>query len=132
MWAFPFGYDDPFFYAHQWVDMLPKRLRDMPLEADETLRAERDAWLRAARRRHPLRHFWYEGDLYCHLSPTGVLLSGSERTRMDAMRFAELLVDRGIDKIAYQGASAPRWPDADFLEVFLPRRRAPAGRNRSD
>jgi hypothetical protein len=122
MWAFPYGFDDAFYYGHQWVDLLPKRLRHASGEELPDVIVDREYWLRSVRRRYPLRHFWYEGDLYCHVAPNGDVLGGDEWVRMDAIRFAELLIARGIDKVEYRGASGPRARDRDFLEVFLPRR----------
>src|SRR3954451_1465039 len=34
MWAFPYGFAVPFYYAHQWADRLPKRLRSDPSDSD--------------------------------------------------------------------------------------------------
>ena len=126
MWAFPYGLGDAFYYTHQWTDRLPNRLQRRPPGGDdsEELEQERAAWLRQARHDHPLRHFWYAGDLYCHFAPTGQLLGSGRWARMDALRYAELVISAGTDRYWFRDdiGQLRQQRDSDLLEVFLPRR----------
>jgi hypothetical protein len=82
LWAFPFPYFDDWFACHKWDEVLPKDLRMAALKATdsdaerERLYAAREAWMRANAGQMPVRHFWWEGDVWARFSATGDIIHG--------------------------------------------------------
>ncbi len=81
----------------------------------------------------PVRTFWYRGDVYTRLNPSGGVMSfsmtaddsPSQWSIMDAGKFAELATKSLKTFVGYGGDGKPRYIDysADHLELFIPRGR---------
>lgn len=80
LWAFPYPFQDAFFYHHVWRRELPKRFRDGQFDWEAATEEEQDAHVaadeaevRAIRRRMRPKLIWHGGPFYSHVRPKGAV-----------------------------------------------------------
>jgi hypothetical protein len=78
-WAFPYPFQDAFFYWHVWHRHMPKTLQDGAFDWDSAAEDGRDAHaaaceakLREIRRMLKPKHIWHGGPFYSHIRPKGM------------------------------------------------------------
>lgn len=87
---------------------------------------ERRAWVReVGMRSWPLRHFWYDGPVYTHLTRRGEILGLSDWTSMAVREYAEAVRRCGANRMTLRTGDrlCVARSSKDHLEVFLPRTR---------
>lgn len=126
-WAFPYPFQDAFFYSHVWRRELPKALRDGAFEWDNATEEEceahslaRETKLREIKRLLRPKLIWHGGPFYARVRPRGMVgerpwwLYESPRDYVESAR-GELWTwarDRAsVWKCDY---------GADHLEIFVP------------
>lgn len=105
---------------------------DPHLSIRDAYHKESDEWFKTVGQRVlPLRKFWYEGDLYSHISRKGEVgnpgtmggtLEDTDWYRMDAMDFASAVRKARGDRYSYMTPEGIRTVPSsrDHLEVFIP------------
>jgi hypothetical protein len=114
LWAFPHPYFDDWYAQHKWDEVLPKRLRSSAIVElgkqgldTEPLWQAREQWIREHRSLMPLRHFWWEGDIWARFDARGKVAGGWFLLDHDRYVDAARRVEPGITY------------SHDHMEVFL-------------
>ena len=126
IWAFPFGYQDAFFYHHVWSKQLPKRLQNEALNAiankeEQAARCEEaETKLREIRKREKLKRFWHGGPFYSRIHPSGRFFIKEWFLWNSPKDWAEVASKTLKSWMRHGDSLFQIEHSADHLEVFIP------------